>query len=44
MAPCPSEPCPLYPSPGEVSWVLETAAGAYDFDDGAMLTGAPTLP
>ena len=41
MAPCPAEPCPIYPSPGEVSWVLETLAGVYDFDDGAVLSGAP---
>lgn len=41
MAPCPAEPCPLYPSPAGVSWVLETTAGVYDFDEGAVLTGAP---
>lgn len=41
MAPCPAEPCPLYPSPADVSWVLETVAGVYEFDEGAALTGAP---
>jgi len=41
MAPCPDEPCPLYSSPGEVSWVLETVAGSFQFEDGDVLTGAP---
>ncbi|MEX2252236.1 MAG: DUF192 domain-containing protein [Acidimicrobiia bacterium] len=41
MAPCPAEPCPLYASPGDVSWVLETPAGVYEFEDGALLSGAP---
>lgn len=44
MAPCPAEPCPTYTSPADVSWVLETAAGSYEFEEGAVLTGAPTLP
>jgi hypothetical protein len=41
MSPCPAEPCALYPSPGEVSWVLETVADAFQFEEGAVLTGAP---
>lgn len=41
MEPCPAEPCPLYASPGDVFWVLETSAGIYEFKDGALLTGAP---
>lgn len=41
MTPCAAEPCPLYPSPGEVSWVLETAGGAFRFAEGDLLTGAP---
>jgi uncharacterized membrane protein (UPF0127 family) len=41
MAPCPAEPCPTYSSPGPVSWVLETVAGVYGYDDGAVLSGAP---
>jgi hypothetical protein len=41
MAPCPAEPCPIYPSSGEVAWVLETVAGVYEFDVGAVLSGAP---
>ncbi len=41
MAPCPAEPCPLYPSPAEVSWVLETVAGVYEFEEGAVITDAP---
>lgn len=41
MVPCAAEPCPLYASPGEVSWVLETIANAYEFELGARLSGAP---
>jgi hypothetical protein len=41
MEPCPAEPCPRYGPPGEVSWVLETPAGRYEFEAGALLTGAP---
>ncbi|MDP9494890.1 MAG: DUF192 domain-containing protein [Actinomycetota bacterium] len=41
MSPCAAEPCPLYSSPGEVSWVLETVAGVFQFEEGAMLSGAP---
>lgn len=41
MEPCPAEPCVLYASPGEVSWVLETPAGTYGFEEGSLLTGAP---
>jgi hypothetical protein len=41
MSPCPAEPCARYPSPGEVSWVLETVAGTFAFEEGAVLTGAP---
>jgi uncharacterized protein len=41
MSPCSAEPCPLYSSPGDVSWVLETVAGAFQFEEGAVLTGAP---
>ncbi|HSO50334.1 MAG TPA: DUF192 domain-containing protein, partial [Acidimicrobiia bacterium] len=41
MSPCPAEPCPLYSSPGAVSWVLETVAGTFRFEEGAVLTGAP---
>jgi len=41
MTPCAAEPCPIYPSPDAVSWVLETVAGSYQFDDGAVLSGAP---
>jgi len=41
MAPCPAEPCPLYASPGEVSWALETPAGVYEFEAVAVLTDAP---
>jgi len=44
MAPCPVEPCPIYASPGDVSWVLETVADSYEFEMGAVLGGAPTLP
>jgi uncharacterized membrane protein (UPF0127 family) len=42
MAPCPAEPCTDYGSPGEVSWVLETPAGVFDFPIGAVLSGAPS--
>jgi hypothetical protein len=42
MTPCPAEPCATYGSPGEVSWVLETMAGVYDFPIGAVLGGAPS--
>ncbi len=38
MAPCPSEPCPNYGSPGEVAWVLETAAGDVELAPGDTLT------
>jgi hypothetical protein len=41
MSPCPAEPCPRYPSPGVVAWVLETVAGTDEFEEGAVLTGAP---
>ena len=41
MVPCPAEPCPIYASPGAVAWVLETIAGSYEFEVGAVLSGAP---
>lgn len=31
MVPCPSEPCPLYPSEDEVSRALETPQDMFDF-------------
>jgi uncharacterized protein len=37
MEPCPETPCPSYPSPGEVSWALETPAGERRFSSGAVL-------
>jgi uncharacterized protein len=37
MEPCPEVPCPSYPSPGDVSWALETPAGEWRFASGAML-------
>lgn len=42
MTPCPAEPCTDYGSPGEISWVLETPAGVYEFPIGAVLSGAPS--
>jgi hypothetical protein len=41
MSPCPAEPCARYPSPGEVAWVLETVADDFQFEEGAVLIGAP---
>lgn len=38
MAPCPSEPCPRYPAPGEVSWAIETLQGSHDLELGDVLT------
>jgi uncharacterized protein len=38
MEPCPGSSCPSYPSPGEVSWALETPAGEWRFDADALLT------
>ncbi|HEU4894620.1 MAG TPA: DUF192 domain-containing protein [Acidimicrobiia bacterium] len=37
MEPCPEASCPSYPSPGEVSWALETLAGEWRFAPGAAL-------
>lgn len=42
MAPCDAEPCPTYPSPEPVRWVLETVAGEFAFEPGAALSGAPS--
>ena len=38
MAPCPADPCPLYPAPGPVGWALETPAGERDFQPGDLLS------
>lgn len=38
MKPCPSEPCPNYGSPGEVTWALETPAGQVELVPGDTLT------
>lgn len=40
MEPCPRSPCPVYPSPGEVAWALETPMGQEEFVSGAVLTVA----
>lgn len=37
MEPCPDTPCPSFPSPGEVSWALETPAGEWRFASDAVL-------
>jgi uncharacterized membrane protein (UPF0127 family) len=41
MEPCPGSPCPVYPSPGEVAWALETPMGQWEFAKGEVLTVAP---
>jgi uncharacterized protein len=38
MEPCPDTPCPSYPSPGEVSWALESPAGELRFAADAVLS------
>ena len=38
MEPCAEEPCTLYPSSFPVGWSLETPAGDFTFEDGAILT------
>ena len=38
MEPCLESSCPSYPSPGEVSWALETPAGEWRFTSEAVLT------
>ena len=38
MVPCESEPCVTYRSPGEARWALETPAGEFRFDQGALLS------
>jgi uncharacterized membrane protein (UPF0127 family) len=38
MEPCSEEPCKLYPTSFAVGWSLETPAGDFTFEDGAMLT------
>lgn len=38
MTPCPEEPCASYPSPGPVSWVLETPLGSHEFPAGARIS------
>jgi uncharacterized membrane protein (UPF0127 family) len=38
MEPCAEEPCTLYPTSFPVGWSLETPAGDFSFDDGAILT------
>ena len=38
MEPCPDSSCSSYPSPGEVSWAMETPAGEWRFASGAVLT------
>ena len=37
MEPCSDGACPSYPSPGGVSWALETPAGEWRFAAGAEL-------
>jgi hypothetical protein len=37
MEPCPDDPCPSYPSPEPVLWVLETELGRYDFAIGDVV-------
>jgi uncharacterized membrane protein (UPF0127 family) len=38
MVPCQADPCPSYPSPAPVLWVLETELGRYDFATGDVVT------
>lgn len=38
MEPCAEEPCTLYPTSFPVGWSLETPAGDFTFEDGAILT------
>jgi uncharacterized protein len=38
MDPCTSSSCPTYPSPGDVSWALETPLGQREFATGEVLT------
>ncbi|HEU4917498.1 MAG TPA: DUF192 domain-containing protein [Acidimicrobiia bacterium] len=38
MEPCAEEPCTLYPTSFPVGWSLETPAGDFTFEDGAMIT------
>lgn len=38
MQPCPADPCPRFPAPGEVGWALETAQGSYRFEEGEVLS------
>lgn len=38
VRPCERSPCPIYPSPGPVLWVLETPAGEWAFAAGAKLS------
>lgn len=41
MEPCRTQDCPVYPSPGDVAWALETPMGEFGFLPGALLGGAP---
>lgn len=38
MTPCTGEPCQRYPTPGAVSWALETPRGEQDFPQGDRLS------
>ena len=38
MEPCPETPCESYPSPGSISWALETEQGRFDFTLGDRLS------
>jgi uncharacterized membrane protein (UPF0127 family) len=42
MEPCLTEPCTSYGSPGPISWALETPAGGFDFEPGALLSTITT--
>ncbi|MGH8952936.1 MAG: DUF192 domain-containing protein [Acidimicrobiia bacterium] len=38
MTPCTTDPCSLYPTPGPVSWALETPQGGQEFEIGDRLS------
>jgi len=38
MTPCTADPCPGYPTPGAVSWALETPQGGQAFEIGDRLS------
>jgi uncharacterized membrane protein (UPF0127 family) len=42
MEPCLTEPCTSYGAPGPTMWALETPAGGFDFESGALLSTITT--